>query len=67
LFFGGGGFENELEVEGKSGVVLTLVNDIEDMVFVLKETFNEEGGGDKRLSVEDGGVHGKKRVGLRRS
>jgi hypothetical protein len=63
LFLGGGGFENELEVEGKGGVVLTMINEIEDVIFVLEEAFNEEGGGDEGFSVEDGSVHDEKRFG----
>jgi hypothetical protein len=39
---------------------LTLVDDIEDVIFVLEETFDEEGGSDERFSVENGSVHDEK-------
>jgi hypothetical protein len=57
MFLGGGGFENELEVKGKGGVVLTLVDNVEDVVFILNEAFDEEGGGDEGFSVENRSVH----------
>jgi hypothetical protein len=57
LFLGSSGFENELEVEGKSGVVLAMVDEIEDVIFILEEAFDEEGGGDEGFGVEDGSVH----------
>jgi hypothetical protein len=62
LFLGGGGFENELEVERKGGVVLTMIDEIEDVIFVLEEAFDEEGSGDERFSVENGGVHDEKKL-----
>jgi hypothetical protein len=46
-----------VEIEGKGGVILTLIDNVEDVVFVLKKTFDEEGGGDKGLGVENGSVH----------
>jgi hypothetical protein len=49
-----------VEVERKGGVILTMVDDVEDVVFVLKESFNEESGGDKGFSVERGSVHDEK-------
>jgi hypothetical protein len=66
VFLGSDSFEYELKVEREGGIILALVNNVENMIFVLNETFNEEGGSDKGFSVENGGVHDKRRVGLLR-
>ena len=46
-----------MEVEGEGGVIVTELDEIEDVVFFLEKTFDEgegvlEGGG-----VEEGGQH----------
>jgi hypothetical protein len=50
-----------MKVEGKGRVVLTLIDKIEDMVFILKKAFNKEGGGGEGFSIENRGVHVEKR------
>jgi hypothetical protein len=67
LFLGDGGFENKLEIEGKGRIVLALVDDIEDVVFVLEEMFNEKSRGNKGFSVENRSVHGGKGFGCEES
>jgi hypothetical protein len=52
-----------MKVEGKSGVVLTMIDEVEDVIFILEETFDEEGSSDERFGVEDGSVHDEKRFG----
>jgi hypothetical protein len=51
LLLGGGGFKNKLEVEGKGGIILTMIDEIKDVVLILKKTFDKESSSDKRLSV----------------
>jgi len=55
-----------VEVEGKGGVIMAEVNEVEDIAFLLEEAFNEgegilEGGG-----VEEGGRHCEERGFVRR-
>jgi len=51
------GLQDDVEVEGEGGVIVTKVDEIEDVAFLLEEAFDEsksvlEGGG-----VEEGGRH----------
>jgi len=46
-----------VEVEGKGGVVVTEVNEIEDIVFFLEKTFDEGEGVSEGGGVEEGGRH----------
>ena len=46
-----------MKVESEGGVVLANVDEIEYIIFMLNETFNEEGGGEERVGVEVASVH----------
>ena len=46
-----------MEIEGKSGVVLADVDEIEYIILMLNEAFDEEGGGEERVGVEVASVH----------
>ena len=46
-----------MEVEGKSGVVLADIDEIEYVILMLNEVFNEEGGGEEGVVVEVASVH----------
>ena len=46
-----------MEVEGKSGIILASINEIEYIVVILNKAFNEKGGGEERVSVEVASVH----------
>ena len=46
-----------MEVEGKSGIVLSNIDKIEHVVIILNEAFNKKGGGEERVGVEIAGVH----------
>ena len=46
-----------MKVEGKSGVVLADIDEVKDVILMLNEAFNEEGGGEERVSVEVASVH----------
>ena len=46
-----------MKVEGKGGVVVTEVDEIEDVVFFLEKTFDEGEGVPEGGGVEEGGRH----------
>ena len=46
-----------MEVEGESGVVFTDVDEVEYVILMLNEAFDEEGGGEERVGVEVASVH----------
>ena len=51
-----------MEVEGESGVVVTKIDEVKDVVFFLEKTFNEGKGVLKGGGVEAGGRHCKRLV-----
>ena len=51
------GFQDNVEVEGEGGVVMTEIDEVEDVVFLLEETFDESKGTLKGSRVEKGGRH----------
>ena len=46
-----------MKVEGEGGVVVTEVNEVEDVAFLLEEAFNEGKGILEGGRVEEGGRH----------
>ena len=46
-----------MEVEGKGRVVLADVDEIEYIILMLNEAFNEDGGGEEGVGVEIASVH----------
>ena len=46
-----------MEVEGKSGVILADIDEVEYVILMLNEAFDEEGGGKERVGVEIASVH----------
>ena len=46
-----------MEVEGKGGIVLADVDEVEHIILMLDEAFNEEGGGEERVGVKVASVH----------
>jgi len=46
-----------MEVEGEGGIIVAEVDEDEDVVFFLKETFDEGEGVTERGGVEEGGRH----------
>jgi len=49
-----------VEVEGEGGVIVAKVDEVEDIVFLLEETFNESEGILEGGRVEEGGRHCKR-------
>ena len=46
-----------MEVESEGGIVFAGIDEIEHIVIILNETFNEEGGSEEGVGVEVAGVH----------
>jgi len=46
-----------VEVEGKGGVIVAEINEVEDVVFFLEKTFDEGEGVSEGGRVEEGGRH----------
>ena len=46
-----------MEIEGKSGIILAGIDEVEYIILMLNEAFNEEGGGEERVGVEVASVH----------
>ena len=46
-----------MEVEGKSGIILADVDEVEYVILMLNEAFDEEGGGEEGVGVEVASVH----------
>ena len=46
-----------MEVEGKGRIVFTDVDEVEYIILMLNEAFNEKGGGEERVGVEVASVH----------
>ena len=46
-----------MEVEGKGGVVLADVDEIEHIILMLNKAFNKEGGSEERVGVKVASVH----------
>ena len=46
-----------MEVEGKGGVVVAEIDEVEDIVFLLEKTFDEGEGVSEGGGVEEGGRH----------
>ena len=46
-----------MKIEGKGGVVLADVDEVKDVILMLNEAFDEEGGGEERVGVEVASVH----------
>ena len=44
-------------MEGKSGVILAGIDEVEYIILMLNEAFNEEGGGEERVGVKVASVH----------
>jgi hypothetical protein len=49
-----------MEVEGEGRIILAMVDEIEDVIFILETAFNKEGSGDEGFSVENGSVHDRR-------
>jgi len=56
-----------MEVEGEGGVVVTEVDEVEDIVFFLEEAFDEGEGVLERSGVEEGRRHCKREVGSKKA
>ena len=46
-----------MKIEGEGRVVLADVDEVKYVILMLNEAFNEEGGGEERISVEVASVH----------
>ena len=46
-----------MEVEGKGRVILADVDEVKDVILMLNEAFNKEGGGEEGVGVEVASVH----------
>ena len=46
-----------MEVEGKSGIILADIDEVEYIILMLDEAFDEEGGGEERVGIEVASVH----------
>ena len=46
-----------MEVESKGGVILANVDEVEHVILMLDEAFNEKGGGEEGVVVEVASVH----------
>ena len=46
-----------MEVEGKSGIILADIDEVEYIILMLDEVFDEEGGGEERVGIEVASVH----------
>jgi len=55
------GLQDDVKVKGEGGVIMAKVDEIEDIVFLLEETFNEGKGILERGGVEEGGRHCEER------
>jgi len=49
------GLQDDVEVEGEGGVIMAEVNEVEDIVFLLEEAFDESEGILEGGRVEEGG------------
>jgi len=56
-----------VKVEGKGGVTVTEVDEVEDAVFFLEETFDEDEGVSERGGVEKGRRHYEREVGSKKA
>jgi len=61
------GFQDDVKVEGEGGVIATEVDEVEDIVFFLEETFDESEGILEGGRVEKGGRHCKRGFGFKES
>ena len=46
-----------MEVEGESGVVFAGIDEVEHVVVILNEAFDEKCGSEEGVSVEVAGIH----------
>ena len=46
-----------MEVEGESGIVFAYIDEVEYVILMLNEAFDEEGGGEEGVGVEVASVH----------
>ena len=51
------GLQDNVEVEGEGGVIVTEIDEVEDVVFFLEEVFDEGEGILEGGRVEEGGRH----------
>ena len=56
-----------MKVEGKGRVILADVDEVEYIILMLNEAFNEEGGGEEGVGVEVASVHVYEEGGLQES
>jgi len=56
------GLQNDMEVEGEGRVVVTEVDEVEDIFFLLEEAFDEGKGVLERSGVEEGRRHCRRLV-----
>jgi len=56
-----------VEVEGEGGVIVTEVDEVEDVVFLLEETFDKSEGVLEGSGVKKGGRHCRREVGLKKA
>jgi len=56
-----------MEVEGKGGVIVAEIDEIEDIFFLLEETFNKGEGVSEGSGVEKGGRHCRRWLGFKES
>ena len=56
-----------MKVESKGRVVFADVDEVEYVILMLNEAFDEEGGGEERVGVEIASVHVYEEGGLQES
>ena len=56
-----------MKVEGESGIVLADIDEIEHIILMLNEAFDEEGGGEEGVVVEVASVHVYEEGGLQKA
>jgi len=56
-----------VEVKGKGGVAMTETDEVEDVVFLLEETFDESKGVLEGGGVKEGRRHCKREVGSKKA
>ena len=56
-----------MEVKSEGGIVLASIDEIEDVILILNEAFNEKGGSEERVSVKVAGIHIYAKDGLQES
>jgi len=60
------GLQDDVEVKREGGVIVTEIDEVEDIVFLLEETFDEGEGILERGRVEEGGRHSVRGVCFQR-